>query len=438
MNSSQTNLSFCNSTQNNTKIDKTICDKKCIKDCSQTYYTMSLNNKYYLTKSDSKIVIKFKSSQDFRYECEVKLDFVTYLSNIGGLISLWFGLSFIDMSFVIKLGIVFLKNKLFELNMQKLIEILGKNYFKFKINLILNSLKKILVFIEKHNLKTFLILLSFPIFLYQIYELVDSYLQFSTEVSVEIISYRDSDNNIRYNILPAITVCNDHIFEELLFNKNIRPDIWDAMTDPLVLNVTYRYKSKLIAREKYKSNDPFIRNVTQFYKYSAKTFIYYRIKSFVLFRQLIDVNNQEEFKNNSNFLYNKHINGFNFTLAEFKLYVSLPCILNSDFVIFNGKTISNKRIADRFCSKFKEPSKILSPFGKCLTHLYRFNEIKIFLKLNQYFALFEDIRYEDYYKYKFQAINRRFIIHSQYMLPILTDSDLSITDTTVDTAKSFR
>ena len=48
---------------------------------------------------------------------------------------------------------------------------------------------------------------------------MDSYLQFSTEVSVDIISYRDSDNNIALNVLPAITVCNDHIFRELLFNN---------------------------------------------------------------------------------------------------------------------------------------------------------------------------------------------------------------------------
>ena len=273
LNSSQTKLSFCNSTQNYTKIDKTICDKKCIKDCSQTYYTMSLNNKYYLTKSDSKIQIKFKSSQDFRYECEVKTDFVTYLSDMGGLIALWFGLSFIDMSSFIKSGIIFMKNKLSKLNFQKLIEIFGKYYLKFKINSLLMALKEILVyiekhdflknklsrlnlenlieffgkcylklkinsfikalkkileFIEKHDLKTFLTLLSVPIFLYQIYELVDSYLQFSTEVSVEIISFKGSDNNISYHYLPAITVCNDHIFEELLFNKQIRPDLWNT------------------------------------------------------------------------------------------------------------------------------------------------------------------------------------------------------------------
>ena len=131
LNSSQTKLSFCNSTQNYTKIDKTICDKKCIKDCSQTYYTMSLNNKYYLTKSDSKIQIKFKSSQDFRYESEVKIDFVTYLSDMGGLIALWFGLSFIDMSSLIKLGVVLMKNRLSRLNIQKLIEIFGKYYLKY-------------------------------------------------------------------------------------------------------------------------------------------------------------------------------------------------------------------------------------------------------------------------------------------------------------------
>ena len=88
LNSSQTKLSFCNSTQNETKIDKTICDKMCLKDCSETYYTMSLDNKYYLTKSDSKILIKFKSSQDFTYVSEIKINLVDLFSNIGR--TLWF------------------------------------------------------------------------------------------------------------------------------------------------------------------------------------------------------------------------------------------------------------------------------------------------------------------------------------------------------------
>ena len=91
LNSSQTKLLFCNKSGNISRIDTKVCDKKCTKSCSQVYHTMSLDNKYYLTNSDSKIKIKFKSSQEFHYKTEIKVSFVLYLSNIGGLISLWFG-----------------------------------------------------------------------------------------------------------------------------------------------------------------------------------------------------------------------------------------------------------------------------------------------------------------------------------------------------------
>ena len=398
---------------------------------------MSLNNKYYLTKCDSKIQIKFKSSQDFRYECEVKTDFVTYLSDMGGLIALWFGLSFIDMSSLINLGVVFLKDRLSRLNMQKLFEIFGKCYFKNIFIFLFKALKKILVFIEKHDLKTFFTLLSVPIFLYQIYELVDSYLQFSTEVSVEIISYRDSDNNIRYNVLPAITVCNDHMFEELLFNKKIRSDLWDAINNP-VSRYSNRYTSHpQLDKDVFKSNNPFFRNLSQYYKYYSKNFFYFS-KKFDYFHHLIDVDNQEQFKQNSMFLNNKQLAGFNLTMVELDIYSEFACIFNSDLIIFNGKIIHHSTSGERQCSIFKYPLKILSPFGKCLTYLYGMNEIKLFLKLNQYFLFFNDDTFEYFLQNKFQSIiNRRFIIHSQDMLPIMTDSDLYFTETTVNLNKCF-
>ena len=160
-------------------------------------------------------------------------------------------------------------------------------------------------------------------------------------------------------------------------------------------------------------------------------------KKFDDFRQLIDVNNQEEFKQNLYLLTNKHKYGYNFTMTEFKLYEAFRCNLKSDLVIFLENNTYKGLQNVRSCHKFRQTLKILSPFGKCLTYLYRLNEMKLFLKLNQYFVAFENYYYEDYYENKFQAINRRFIIHSQDMLPILTDSDLSITDTTVNMRKGF-
>ena len=41
-------------------------------------------------------------SQEFHYKSDKKYSFVDFLSNIGGLIGLWFGMSFIDTSAFIR------------------------------------------------------------------------------------------------------------------------------------------------------------------------------------------------------------------------------------------------------------------------------------------------------------------------------------------------
>ena len=79
--------------------------------------------------------------------------------------------------------------------------------------------------------RTVITIMTFPVLLYQIYELVDSYLQFSTEVSVDIISYRDSENNIRYNVLPAISVCNEIIIDEILSDNQTKQYLWQKLDE---------------------------------------------------------------------------------------------------------------------------------------------------------------------------------------------------------------
>ena len=236
LNSSQTKLSFCNKKENISRIDTKVCDKKCTKSCSQVYHTMSLDNKYYLTNSDSKIKIKFKSSQEFHYKTEIKETFVLYLSSIGGLIGLWLGFAFIDLSSLIQKFLIGVKSymvKFSKIYLDKIIKVIKLILLNININKYLQHFGKILNYLERFKWKLFLTLVTSPVLVYQIYELVDSYLQFSTEVSVEIISYRDSDNNIRYNVLPAITVCNDNIFEELLFNNRSKPAVLSANVNGL-------------------------------------------------------------------------------------------------------------------------------------------------------------------------------------------------------------
>ena len=67
---------------------------------------MSLDNHYFNMESDSKIKIKYKFSTDFHFTAEPEIRFVIFMSNMGGLFGLWFGLSFIDQfSFKINFGL---------------------------------------------------------------------------------------------------------------------------------------------------------------------------------------------------------------------------------------------------------------------------------------------------------------------------------------------
>ena len=67
------------------------------------YFSTRFDNSLVLYKKESKILIKYRNSLEYEYNCENKYSFVDYISNIGGIFGLWFGISFIDMSQLIKM-----------------------------------------------------------------------------------------------------------------------------------------------------------------------------------------------------------------------------------------------------------------------------------------------------------------------------------------------
>src|SRR6266481_1844431 len=67
--------------------------------------------------------------------------------------------------------------------------------------------------------------MSVPVIIYQMWKLTDSYLKYETEVSVEWIPYRDSENILKSESIPAITVCFEHIFERILFDRKLKPGL---------------------------------------------------------------------------------------------------------------------------------------------------------------------------------------------------------------------
>ena len=112
LNASQTQYKICDNNHTNyvnftNFVDKYDCD--CDTNCDQKYYSLELEDIEYTARNDSKIRIEYKLRQQFHYKSEKKYSFVGFLSNIGGLIGLWFGMSFIDTSALIRLVVIHIK-----------------------------------------------------------------------------------------------------------------------------------------------------------------------------------------------------------------------------------------------------------------------------------------------------------------------------------------
>ena len=429
MNLSQTLHTICNSTQVYTKFDKTICGKKCEKDCTQHYFLMSFDNKYYSLRTDSKIKIKYKLSQVFHYKSEIKITFLLFLSNIGGIIALWLGLSFIDSSAIITAIIshskrISLTIKLIEmckhiihLTFSHLLMVFGQ-----RINFLTICFKAI----EWRNVLT---IMTFPVLLYQIYELVDSYLQFSTEVSVDIISYRDSENNIRYNVLPAISVCNEIIIDELLSNNQTKQYLWQKLDE------NYFIKRKHFRPDfKHESKDPHFNKLKE-YLFGTFDFNPYSMRAFTFFKKYLDVESFNEFLANIQSLKKKKIsNDFNEIESEISEFYS----------IFNRLDIQTDALVENLIIEsisFDSSFYMISPFGKCHSYLYKFYEKQkrdaLAFYLSYELVLFSSFSNMKHDHSLFPLLSTKYLIHTNNSLPVLTNDELYFTDTCVTQPSSY-
>ena len=109
--------------------------------------------------------------------------------------------------------------------------------------------------------------------------------------------------------------------------------------------------------------------MTQYFNFFPR---YYK---FDYFLELLDVDDQDEFKRNYDLLNNKYLSGFNFTKSQFNFFGSFNCEFMSDIIIFNGNISYDIRIKPNYkyvkfkiCKFYKQPLMLLSPCGKCMTY----------------------------------------------------------------------
>ena len=167
---------------------------------------------YYYASQASVVRIIYELTKVLEYKPEPIQTMTIYLSNIGGLLSLWFGLSFIDTSIFIRSSIniiiilsMILRNKIHEILIIR--HVFDCLKFSFALVKNLNTFITVMASLKNFNWKLLLIVLTFPLLLFQVYQLSENYLQFTTKVNVEIVKYRNLENKLGYDVIPAITVC---------------------------------------------------------------------------------------------------------------------------------------------------------------------------------------------------------------------------------------
>jgi len=158
--------------------------------------------------------IKARNSPIYEYSANPKYPFIIFATNIGSLMSLWLGISAIDLKVVLKI----LFNH-FEEILLKLISMNGLNkYFDGVINIM-----KIFIFhlkkFKKIYLKKCINLFVLICFVYQSIVLLLEFTAFKTNVEVEIHFYCTESRRIKTENFPAISLCVDSSKSFTYFNN---------------------------------------------------------------------------------------------------------------------------------------------------------------------------------------------------------------------------
>jgi hypothetical protein len=225
--------------------DKKQCAKLCKKECNTEYFDLLTfeENKKYSKQEMPTIILKSRNLPVFRYNFEPKYSFVDYISNIGGIISLWFGLAVIDLSIIMRRIIRLLKIYYYHYFMNDyLLKAIKKTKIFELFTKILELVGKLLYRLKYCNWKLWLKIVFIPCLLYQVFEITQTYLNFATNVNVELIPILDK-SFISMRRIPAITICHENQLRDIFFDRNLKN--FDRMADEVISHLKDIYKKSV-------------------------------------------------------------------------------------------------------------------------------------------------------------------------------------------------
>jgi hypothetical protein len=191
------------------------CKNLCKRNCFEHYYRYvktfapkgSIGNSLFAQISAKNLPI-------YSYSAIPKYSFIVYLTSIGGLLSLWLGISALNLRTVIKISIVVLK----KITM-KFVWICFVNEYFYSFGSFILKIVHYLNFFEKLDLKKITKIVSLICFIYQLIELTLEFTEFKTTIHVELLDRE------KLSDFPAYSICTYQLNTNSidLLKKNLNP-----------------------------------------------------------------------------------------------------------------------------------------------------------------------------------------------------------------------
>ncbi len=189
------------------------CEKLFKRHCFEDYYRYVFTRWGRSSIGNSLLVqISAKNLPIYEYSAIPKYSFTLYMTRIGGLLSLWLGISALDLGSVVEISIRMLKN----ITMKVVWICFVNEYFDNFGSFILKIIHYLNVF-KKLYLKKITIILSLICFTYQLIELTLEFTEFKTTIYVELFHEPNLSDS------PAFSVCTYQLNTDStdLYNENL-------------------------------------------------------------------------------------------------------------------------------------------------------------------------------------------------------------------------
>jgi hypothetical protein len=185
------------------------CSRICKQNCILEYYESGFDGRWVRLiieeQMNAKIKIQYASKPIFEFRLYPDFTFVKFASNLGGIISMWFGFALFDIHKFIQHYIGFLAKIIKKI---LCLEIFLKLYIcrkcMEKIIVIRDLISELKGKMKKINFKNLFKIICITCFTYQSIEMTLEYLSYKTVFNVEWHEYY---SNGSFKSLPAITYC---------------------------------------------------------------------------------------------------------------------------------------------------------------------------------------------------------------------------------------